>query len=104
MQCRPWSLKEDGEGVSLYRVMDRQGELLDPKEDPNVRKNVQTEYLLLIVLRQLPDETLVKMHRTMMLLNTVDKILYDAQRQVGGGNRKLIEFTYYSKHSRFFFF
>nr|CAH7732748.1 unnamed protein product [Callosobruchus chinensis] len=44
--------------------MDRQGNVIVPSEDPN-----------------LPEETLVKMYKNMVLLNSMDKILYESQRQ-----------------------
>nr|CAH7732752.1 unnamed protein product [Callosobruchus chinensis] len=43
--------------------MDRQGNVIVPSEDPN-----------------LPEETLVKMYKNMVLLNSMDKILYESQR------------------------
>ena len=53
------------EGIPIYRVMNREGDILNPEEhDP-----------------QLPDEELVKMYKTMTSLNTMDKILYESQRQ-----------------------
>ncbi|NXV24896.1 ODBA dehydrogenase, partial [Cepphus grylle] len=51
-------------GIPVYRVMDRQGHILSPSEDP-----------------QLPKEQVVKLYRTMTLLNTMDRILYESQRQ-----------------------
>lgn len=44
--------------------MDRQGNILIPGEDP-----------------KLPEETIVKMYKNMTLLNVMDKILYESQRQ-----------------------
>ncbi|XP_057660227.1 2-oxoisovalerate dehydrogenase subunit alpha, mitochondrial-like isoform X1 [Diorhabda carinulata] len=50
--------------IPVYRVMDRQGNVLDPKEEPN-----------------LSNEILIKMYKDMSLLGVMDKILYEAQRQ-----------------------
>lgn len=44
--------------------MDRQGNVINPEEDP-----------------KLSDEILIKMYKDMILLNTMDKILYESQRQ-----------------------
>ncbi|XP_014117905.1 PREDICTED: 2-oxoisovalerate dehydrogenase subunit alpha, mitochondrial-like [Pseudopodoces humilis] len=51
-------------GIPVYRVMDRQGHVLRPTEDP-----------------QLPKEQVLKLYKTMTLLNTMDRILYESQRQ-----------------------
>ncbi|NXO76853.1 ODBA dehydrogenase, partial [Sitta europaea] len=51
-------------GIPVYRVMDRQGQVLRPDEDP-----------------QLPKEQVLKLYKTMTLLNTMDRILYESQRQ-----------------------
>ncbi|KAM6032851.1 2-oxoisovalerate dehydrogenase subunit alpha, mitochondrial [Theristicus caerulescens] len=51
-------------GIPVYRVMDRQGHIVNPAEDP-----------------QLPKELVLKLYRTMTLLNTMDRILYESQRQ-----------------------
>ncbi|KYO26309.1 2-oxoisovalerate dehydrogenase subunit alpha, mitochondrial [Alligator mississippiensis] len=51
-------------GIPVYRVMDRQGQILNPSQDP-----------------QLPAETVLKLYKTMTLLNTMDRILYESQRQ-----------------------
>jgi 2-oxoisovalerate dehydrogenase E1 component alpha subunit len=48
----------------VYRVTDRKGCVLNPLEDP-----------------QLDQEFVEKMYRTMILLNTMDIILYESQRQ-----------------------
>ncbi|NXI70053.1 ODBA dehydrogenase, partial [Anseranas semipalmata] len=53
-------------GIPVYRVMDRQGHIVNPGEDP-----------------QLPKELVLKLYKTMTLLNTMDRILYESQRQVG---------------------
>lgn len=44
--------------------MDRQGNIINPEEDP-----------------KLPEEIIVKMYKDMTLLNIMDKILYESQRQ-----------------------
>ncbi|XP_023773562.1 2-oxoisovalerate dehydrogenase subunit alpha, mitochondrial [Cyanistes caeruleus] len=44
--------------------MDRQGHVLRASEDP-----------------QLPKEQVLKLYKTMTLLNTMDRILYESQRQ-----------------------
>ncbi|CAH2006716.1 unnamed protein product [Acanthoscelides obtectus] len=49
--------------IPVYRVMDRQGNVIVPDEDPKV-----------------PEETLIKMYKDMVLLNSMDKILYESQR------------------------
>ncbi|XP_042746565.1 2-oxoisovalerate dehydrogenase subunit alpha, mitochondrial, partial [Lagopus leucura] len=51
-------------GIPVYRVMDRQGHIVSPSEDP-----------------QLPKELVLKLYKTMTLLNTMDRILYESQRQ-----------------------
>ncbi|XP_073405239.1 2-oxoisovalerate dehydrogenase subunit alpha, mitochondrial [Dendrobates tinctorius] len=51
-------------GIPIYRVMDRQGQIVNPSEDPNI-----------------PKETVLKFYETMTLLNTMDRILYESQRQ-----------------------
>ncbi|NXL68301.1 ODBA dehydrogenase, partial [Chordeiles acutipennis] len=51
-------------GIPVYRVMDRQGHIVNPAEDP-----------------QLPKELVLKLYKTMTLLNTMDRILYESQRQ-----------------------
>ena len=52
-------------GIPIYRVMDRQGQIINPSEDPH-----------------LPQEEVLKFYRSMTLLNTMDRILYESQRQV----------------------
>ena len=52
------------EGIPIYRVMDKNGDIIIPESDPN-----------------LPDEQLLKMYKAMTSLNTMDKILYESQRQ-----------------------
>uniref|UniRef100_A0A8C6I0B1 2-oxoisovalerate dehydrogenase subunit alpha n=1 Tax=Mus spicilegus TaxID=10103 RepID=A0A8C6I0B1_MUSSI len=51
-------------GIPIYRVMDRQGQIINPSEDPH-----------------LPQEEVLKFYRSMTLLNTMDRILYESQRQ-----------------------
>ncbi|XP_074387915.1 LOW QUALITY PROTEIN: 2-oxoisovalerate dehydrogenase subunit alpha, mitochondrial [Zonotrichia albicollis] len=51
-------------GIPVYRVMDRQGQVIRKSEDP-----------------QLPKEQVLKLYKTMTLLNTMDRILYESQRQ-----------------------
>ncbi|XP_056393787.1 2-oxoisovalerate dehydrogenase subunit alpha, mitochondrial isoform X1 [Hyla sarda] len=51
-------------GIPIYRVMDRQGQIINPSEDPNI-----------------PKEKVLKFYHTMTLLNTMDRILYESQRQ-----------------------
>ncbi|XP_037072527.1 2-oxoisovalerate dehydrogenase subunit alpha, mitochondrial-like [Pollicipes pollicipes] len=51
-------------GIPIYRVMDRDGKIIRPEEEPKI-----------------PDGTLVEMYKKMTLLNTMDKILYESQRQ-----------------------
>lgn len=52
------------EGIPAYRIMTRDGSLLDPSQDPN-----------------LSQEMVTKMYQNMTLLSTIDQILYDSQRQ-----------------------
>uniref|UniRef100_W5NA50 2-oxoisovalerate dehydrogenase subunit alpha n=1 Tax=Lepisosteus oculatus TaxID=7918 RepID=W5NA50_LEPOC len=51
-------------GIPVYRVMDRQGQIINPAEDP-----------------QLPKEEVLNFYQKMTLLNTMDRILYESQRQ-----------------------
>ncbi|XP_020834119.1 2-oxoisovalerate dehydrogenase subunit alpha, mitochondrial isoform X2 [Phascolarctos cinereus] len=51
-------------GIPVYRVMDRQGQIINASEDP-----------------QLPQEVVLKLYKSMTLLNTMDRILYESQRQ-----------------------
>lgn len=50
--------------IPIYRVMDRDGKIADNSQDPNLAKDI-----------------VQKMFRDMVLLNTMDKILYESQRQ-----------------------
>jgi len=52
------------EGIPIYRVMNRDGEIINSEHDPN-----------------LDNEELLKMYKSMTSLNTMDKILYESQRQ-----------------------
>lgn len=52
------------EGIPVYRVMNRKGEIIDESQDPKIDK-----------------DTVIKMYHDMTLLNTMDKVLYDSQRQ-----------------------
>ncbi|CAG0915395.1 unnamed protein product [Notodromas monacha] len=51
-------------GIPVYHVMDKMGNVIDPSQDPN-----------------LGEDALVKMYKTMTLLNTMDRVLYESQRQ-----------------------
>ncbi|KAL9889651.1 branched chain keto acid dehydrogenase E1 subunit alpha [Glossina fuscipes fuscipes] len=57
-------MPKDIESIPIYRVLDRDGKIQDLTQDPNLSK-----------------ETVLKMFRDMILLNTMDKILYESQRQ-----------------------
>lgn len=50
--------------IPIYRVLNRNGEIINASQDPNA-----------------PQEVIRKMFRDMVLLNTMDKILYESQRQ-----------------------
>ena len=52
------------QGIPIYRVMGRDGKVIDESHEPNIVK-----------------EELVQMYKSMTLLNTMDKILYESQRQ-----------------------
>uniref|UniRef100_A0AAG5CYF1 2-oxoisovalerate dehydrogenase subunit alpha n=1 Tax=Anopheles atroparvus TaxID=41427 RepID=A0AAG5CYF1_ANOAO len=58
------SLPASIEPIPIYRVMNSDGTVEDPTQDPN-----------------LDEATVSKMFRDMVLLNTMDKILYESQRQ-----------------------
>ncbi|KAH8326681.1 hypothetical protein KR067_011917 [Drosophila pandora] len=58
------NMPEDYAPIPIYRVMDRDGFIADETQDP-----------------QLSREVVEKMFRDMLLLNTMDKILYESQRQ-----------------------
>lgn len=57
--------------IPVYRVMDRQGNIIIPEDEP-----------------KLSEDIIVKMYKNMTLLNVMDKILYESQRQ--GEDFKLI--------------
>lgn len=57
-------MSKDIEPIPIYRVMNSDGSFIDSKQDPNLDK-----------------ETVQKMFRDMVKLNTMDKILYESQRQ-----------------------
>ena len=52
------------QGIPVYRVIGKDGKVIDESHEPNIAK-----------------EELVHMYKTMTLLNTMDKILYESQRQ-----------------------
>lgn len=52
------------EGIPVYRVMDRDGIVLAPDQDPG-----------------LSQEVITKMYKMMTLLNLMDRVLYESQRQ-----------------------
>lgn len=52
------------EGIPVYRVMNRLGKIVSEDEDPRLNQ-----------------ETVTKMYKDMTLLNSMDQILYDSQRQ-----------------------
>ena len=55
---------EQYEGIPVYRVMNRDGVVLNQNENPN-----------------LSQETITKMYKGMTLLNFMDRVLYESQRQ-----------------------
>ncbi|ESO94690.1 hypothetical protein LOTGIDRAFT_202459 [Lottia gigantea] len=52
------------DGIPVYRALGRDGKILEDSEDP-----------------KLDSETVIKMYKDMTLLNTMDRILYESQRQ-----------------------
>ncbi|XP_074594105.1 branched chain keto acid dehydrogenase E1 subunit alpha [Brevipalpus obovatus] len=52
------------EGIPVFRLMNRDGQMIEPDGDPN-----------------LGQEKITKLYRGMTLLNTMDRILYESQRQ-----------------------
>ncbi|MCL4138533.1 UNVERIFIED_CONTAM: hypothetical protein GTU68_037079 [Idotea baltica] len=52
------------DGIPVYRVMNKKGEIINPDHDPN-----------------LDEATVIKMYQKMTLLNTMDRIMYESQRQ-----------------------
>ncbi|XP_013400822.1 2-oxoisovalerate dehydrogenase subunit alpha, mitochondrial-like isoform X2 [Lingula anatina] len=69
-KTRSWSEKLEFtqpdiyDGIPVYRVMNREGKILDQSQDP-----------------QLSQEMVTNMYRKMTLLNTMDRVLYESQRQ-----------------------
>ncbi|GFN97149.1 2-oxoisovalerate dehydrogenase subunit alpha, mitochondrial [Plakobranchus ocellatus] len=55
---------DDMEGIPVYRALNRDGVFVDESQDPN-----------------LDEDTIIKMYKDMTLLNTMDRVLYDSQRQ-----------------------
>ena len=51
-------------GIPIYRVMDRYGKVFDQTHEPNIES-----------------EELQHMYKSMTMLNSMDKILYESQRQ-----------------------
>ena len=51
-------------GIPIYRVMDRDGKVFDSTHEPSIEK-----------------DELQHMYKSMTMLNTMDKILYESQRQ-----------------------
>lgn len=64
VQKPSFTMPTDYSPIPIYRVMDRNGNIADNSQDPNLDK-----------------EIVQKMFRDMVLLNTMDKILYESQRQ-----------------------
>lgn len=58
------TMPENYDPIPIYRVMDADGNILDSSQDP-----------------QLDKEKIHKCFRDMVMLNTMDKILYESQRQ-----------------------
>mmetsp|Transcript_284 Transcript_284/g.548 ORF Transcript_284/g.548 Transcript_284/m.548 type:complete len:413 (-) Transcript_284:48-1286(-) len=56
--------REKAKTIPTYRVMDEEGKIIDPSQDP-----------------QLPQETCIKMYKNMVGTAVMDNILYDIQRQ-----------------------
>ena len=52
------------QGIPVYRVMSRDGKVIDESHDPNIA-----------------EEEMVHMYKSMTMLNMMDKILYESQRQ-----------------------
>ncbi|UXI20308.1 hypothetical protein NH340_JMT06251 [Sarcoptes scabiei] len=55
---------DDFKGIPVYRVMDRDGVVIDEEQDPNLSR-----------------EFLTKIYKGMTLLNSMDRVLYESQRQ-----------------------
>lgn len=52
------------DGIPIYRVLDNEGNVINPEHDPD-----------------LSEDKLIHMYKSMTMLNTMDKILYESQRQ-----------------------
>lgn len=59
-----FTTKDSYAPISVYRIMNKAGQIVNEKDDPKLDK-----------------ETVVKMYKDMTLLNVMDKILYESQRQ-----------------------
>lgn len=86
-------------GIPVYRVMDRQGNIINPSQDPQVRSVCLLGWLFIVepcspylsqhinlfffCPAQLSKETVLNFYQKMTMLNTMDRILYESQRQVG---------------------
>jgi 2-oxoisovalerate dehydrogenase E1 component alpha subunit len=57
-------MPEDFEPIPIYRVLDREGNFLDESQDPKLDR-----------------EFVSKLFRSMVQMNTIDKLLYESQRQ-----------------------
>ena len=57
-------LPDNDEGIPIYRVMNNEGQIIKSEHDP-----------------ELSEDKLIHMYKSMTLLNTMDKILYESQRQ-----------------------
>lgn len=51
------------EGIPVYRVLDRHGEIIEPSQEPQISK-----------------ETMLKLYRDMQTLAVMDRVLYECQR------------------------
>jgi len=63
-QTMDMKVPNTADGIPIYRVMDRSGAVFDQSQDPNIA-----------------GDEMVHMYKSMTLLNTMDKILYESQRQ-----------------------
>lgn len=63
-QSPVFSLPDDVQSMPIYRVLDRNGNILDRSQEPNFSR-----------------EYVQKMYRDMIQLSVMDKILYESQRQ-----------------------
>ncbi|XP_013067101.2 2-oxoisovalerate dehydrogenase subunit alpha, mitochondrial [Biomphalaria glabrata] len=55
---------DNAEGIPVYRALNADGNFIDASQDP-----------------KLDESTVLKMYKDMTLLNTMDRVLYDSQRQ-----------------------